>query len=101
MIEARRHFLDFGEMTRAEGIELISILQRLVPAIKDAMGAERVYSITMMEGVPHFHLWLVPRRKRGRLRGVKYLASRSAPPSRARARRAAGRIRVLVRSEGP
>ena len=31
-----------------------------------------------MERAPHFHLWLVPKKNEGELRGVDYLAQR--PP---------------------
>jgi protocatechuate 3,4-dioxygenase beta subunit len=31
-----------------------------------------------MERAPHFHLWLVPKKGQGQLRGVAYLAQR--PP---------------------
>ena len=34
VVEARRHLLDFGEMTPSESAELGSILHRLVPAIR-------------------------------------------------------------------
>ena len=42
IVEARRHLLDFAEMTPAESAELGSILNRIVPAIKAATGVERV-----------------------------------------------------------
>jgi len=38
ILEARRHLLDFGEMTPAELADVGSILNRLVPAIKAATG---------------------------------------------------------------
>jgi diadenosine tetraphosphate (Ap4A) HIT family hydrolase len=78
IVEARRHLLDFGEMTPAESAELGSILHRLVPAIKTATGVPRVYFLALMERAPHFHLWLVPKKKEGELRGVDYLAQQ--PP---------------------
>jgi diadenosine tetraphosphate (Ap4A) HIT family hydrolase len=68
------HLLDFGEMTPAESTELGSILKRLVPAIKDVTGAHRVYYLALMERAAHFHLWLVPKKKGGKLRGVLYMA---------------------------
>src|ERR1700683_3608059 len=43
IVEARRHLLDFGEMTPAESAQLGSILHRLVPAIKAATDVQRVY----------------------------------------------------------
>jgi hypothetical protein len=47
-----------------------------------------------MERAPHFHLWLVPKRDEGELRGVDYLAQR--PPlttSYSAAEAMSGRIR--------
>jgi diadenosine tetraphosphate (Ap4A) HIT family hydrolase len=43
IVVARRHLLDFGEMTPTESAELGSVLHRLVPAVKAATGVERVY----------------------------------------------------------
>jgi diadenosine tetraphosphate (Ap4A) HIT family hydrolase len=78
IVEARRHVLDFGEMTPAESAELGSVLHRLVPAVKAATGVERVYYLALMEKVAHFHLWLVPKKNEDPLRGVLYLAQQ--PP---------------------
>jgi diadenosine tetraphosphate (Ap4A) HIT family hydrolase len=78
IVEARRHLLDFGEMTPTESAELGSTLHRLVPAIKAATGVQRVYFLAVMEHSPHFHLWLVPKKDEGELRGVEYLAQQ--PP---------------------
>jgi diadenosine tetraphosphate (Ap4A) HIT family hydrolase len=78
IVEARRHLLDFGEMTPTELAELGSVLNRLVPAIKAATGVQRVYFLAVMERAPHFHLWLVPKKNKGELRGVAYLAQQ--PP---------------------
>jgi diadenosine tetraphosphate (Ap4A) HIT family hydrolase len=78
IVEARRHLLDFGDMEPAESAELGSILHRLIPAIKAATAVERVYYLAVMEHSPHFHLWLVPRKGDGDLRGLAYLAQQ--PP---------------------
>ena len=78
ILESRRHLLDFGEMTPAELAEFGSVAHRLVPAIKAATGVQRVYLLAVMERAPHFHLWLVPRKDEGQLRGVAYLAQQ--PP---------------------
>jgi diadenosine tetraphosphate (Ap4A) HIT family hydrolase len=78
IVEARRHLLDFGEMTPAESAELGSVLHRLVPAIKAATGVQRVYFLALMERSSHFHLWLVPKKDEGQLLGVAYLAQQ--PP---------------------
>jgi diadenosine tetraphosphate (Ap4A) HIT family hydrolase len=74
IILSRRHLLDFSEMTSAESEEFFLIVKRLVPAIKDVAEAPRVYFLAFMEHAPHFHLWLVPRKKGGRIRGLPYLA---------------------------
>jgi diadenosine tetraphosphate (Ap4A) HIT family hydrolase len=78
IVEARRHVLDWGEMTPAELAEFGSIANRLVPAIKAATGVERVYLLAVMERAPHFHMWFVPKKDEGELRGVAYLAQQ--PP---------------------
>src|SRR3984957_8959831 len=78
IVEARRHLLDFGEMTPTESAELGSILHRLVPAVKAATGVQRVYFLAVMERAPHFHLWLVPKENEAELRGVAYMAQQ--PP---------------------
>jgi diadenosine tetraphosphate (Ap4A) HIT family hydrolase len=78
IVQARRHLLDFGEMTPAETADFGSLLHRLVPAVKAATGVERVYYLALMERVAHFHLWLVPKKDDGDLRGVAYMAQQ--PP---------------------
>jgi diadenosine tetraphosphate (Ap4A) HIT family hydrolase len=93
IVESRRHFLDFGEMTPPESAELGSILKRLVPALKAATGAHRVYFLALMEHSPHFHLWLVPKKKGAGLKGVAYLARRAAPAPRSTVAAISRRIR--------
>jgi diadenosine tetraphosphate (Ap4A) HIT family hydrolase len=78
IVEARRHLLDFGDMTPTERAELGSLLHRLIPAVKAATGVERVYYLAVMERAPHFHLWLVPKKHEGNLFGAAYLAQQ--PP---------------------
>ena len=74
IFEARRHLLDFGDMTPAELAEFGSVIHRLIPAIKAATVVQRVYYLAVMERAPHFHLWLVPKKNEGDLLGVAYLA---------------------------
>jgi diadenosine tetraphosphate (Ap4A) HIT family hydrolase len=78
IVQARRHLLDFGDMTPEEVAGFGPLLNRLVPAVKDATGVERVYYLALMERAAHFHLWLVPKKDVGDLRGVAYLAQQ--PP---------------------
>jgi len=96
IVEARRHLLDFGEMTPTESAGLGFLLHRLVPAVKAATGVERVYFLALMEHSPHFHLWLVPKKKEGELRGVEYLAQQ--PPLTA-SRGAAAAMSRKIRAE--
>jgi diadenosine tetraphosphate (Ap4A) HIT family hydrolase len=93
LIESKRHFLDYGDMSPGEGRELNSLLRLLLPAVKEATGAERVYCFCTMAGAPHFHYWLVPWRKGERLKGVGYLASRMKSPSKAEAENTVKKIR--------
>jgi diadenosine tetraphosphate (Ap4A) HIT family hydrolase len=74
IVESKRHFLDFSEMTSKEGAELNAILRSLFPLMKRFANAERIYSLAMMDGAPHFHLWLVPRVQGSRIKGTRYLA---------------------------
>jgi diadenosine tetraphosphate (Ap4A) HIT family hydrolase len=78
IVETRRHLLDFGEMTPTQSAEIGPLLHRLVPAVRAATGVERVYYLALMERAAHFHLWLVPKKNEGELRGVQYLAQQ--PP---------------------
>jgi diadenosine tetraphosphate (Ap4A) HIT family hydrolase len=78
IVEARRHLLDFGDMTPTESAALGPLLHRLVPAVKAATGVERVYYLALMERAAHFHLWLVPKKSEGELRGLAYMAQQ--PP---------------------
>jgi diadenosine tetraphosphate (Ap4A) HIT family hydrolase len=98
IVEAKRHLLDFGEMTSNESAELGPILHRLVPAVKSSTGAHRVYFLALMERAPHFHLWLVPKMEGGRLRGAAYLARRPVPMSNPAAAAISKKIRRRFQS---
>jgi diadenosine tetraphosphate (Ap4A) HIT family hydrolase len=52
-------------MTPDESAELGAMPRRLVPAVKAATGAHRVYFLALMERVAHFHMWLAPKEKGG------------------------------------
>ena len=96
IVEARRHLLDFGEMNPAEIAEFGSVVHRLVPAVKVATGVERVYLLALMERAPHFHLWFVPKKNEGELRGLAYMAQQ--PPLTA-SLSAAGAMSQKIRAE--
>lgn len=72
-IESKRHFLDYAEMTDEESASLGNVMRKVYDALKLHIEAERVYQVTLMEGVPHFHSWLVPHRKEDPEKGMKFL----------------------------
>lgn len=74
LVESRRHYLDFAEMTPEEAASYGPLLVRLYSAIKRAVGAERVYTLVTLEGAEHFHTWLVPRAPDAVSRGAHLLA---------------------------
>jgi diadenosine tetraphosphate (Ap4A) HIT family hydrolase len=73
LIESRRHFLDFSEASPDEAASYGPLLKKLYTELKSITGAERIYQVIMLEGVPHFHAWLVPRAKEIPERGIKFL----------------------------
>lgn len=73
-IEAKRHFLDYAEMTNEEAASLGHVLRKIYIALRTHTDAERIYQVTLLEGIPHFHTWLVPRRKDDTEKGMKFLA---------------------------
>ena len=73
-IESKRHFLDYSEMTTEETASLGDVMKKIYSALRLHTNAERIYQVTLMEGVPHFHSWLVPHRKEDEERGLKFLA---------------------------
>lgn len=75
IVESRRHFLDFAEMTPEEAACYGPLLARLYAAIRSAIGAERIYALVTLEGAVHFHTWLVPRLPDEQPRGVRLLAA--------------------------
>ena len=72
-IESQRHFLDFSEMNDEELHNYGSICNILYNALKKATLAERIYSIIFLEGIPHFHVWLIPRRA-GEEKGIALIS---------------------------
>lgn len=73
-IESRRHFLDYADMTDEETASLGNLMRKVYHALRLHTEAERIYQVTLLEGIPHFHAWLVPRRKEDTEKGMKFLA---------------------------
>ena len=61
VIESKRHFLDYEAMTPDEAAAYGALLPRLYVVLKPLTGAERIYHLVLLEGLSHFHAWLVPR----------------------------------------
>jgi diadenosine tetraphosphate (Ap4A) HIT family hydrolase len=61
ILESKRHFLDYSEMNQKERGSFGGMLKIIYVALKQLIPAERIYTIAMMEGAAHFHVWLVPR----------------------------------------
>ncbi|MGD8402999.1 MAG: HIT family protein [Anaerolineales bacterium] len=72
-IESRRHFLDFSEADEDELTAYGPLLKKVYAAIRSLTGAERVYQVVFLEGIPHFHAWLIPRRE-GEEKGMAFLS---------------------------
>jgi diadenosine tetraphosphate (Ap4A) HIT family hydrolase len=72
-VESQRHFLDFAEASPDETASYGPLLKKLYTELKSITGAERIYQVIMLEGVSHFHSWLVPRGKEIPERGIKFL----------------------------
>jgi len=73
-IESRRHFLDYADANNEELAEYGPLLKKIYAALKSLAGAERIYQIVFLEGIDHFHAWLVPRREEDEERGVLFIA---------------------------
>lgn len=73
VVESARHFLDFAEMTPDESLSFGVLMTKLYTCLKAETEAELVYTVLYMEGIPHFHAWLVPRYKNGTVRGLALL----------------------------
>lgn len=95
-IESKRHFLDFAEMTDKESVSLGNVMRKIYHALKLQTGAERVYQVTLLDGVPHFHSWLVPHRKDDPDRGMKFL-TRDDSCSQEEATKLANKLRETMK----
>lgn len=73
-IESRRHILDFSEFSDEEAHTFGPLARRVYAALRSLLGASRLYQVSLMEGVPHFHAWIVPRGPGVIERGVEFLA---------------------------
>lgn len=71
LIEAKRHFLDYADMTDEESGSYGRILRKVYEAVHNHVDAERIYHVVTLEGEPHLHAWFLPRGKDVPERGLK------------------------------
>ncbi len=95
IVESRRHLLDFADLTAAEAASLGPLLSRLYTALRRQLPVERIYSLLLLEGSPHFHLWLVPRLAGESTRGLDLLAATASCDGREAATLAASLAQAL------
>ncbi len=62
VIEPRRHFLDMSEATVGEAQSYGQILSCSMKAIRDVVDCQRIYTFSLGESCPHYHLHLIPRK---------------------------------------
>ncbi|HEY9870931.1 MAG TPA: HIT family protein [Candidatus Obscuribacterales bacterium] len=61
VLASRRHFLDLSESTDEEAESYGKILSTAIKAVRQVVPCERVYTFTLGELVPHFHVHIIPR----------------------------------------
>ena len=71
LVEAKRHYLDYADMTDKEAKSYGEILRKVYRAAHKYVDAERIYHVVTLEGGPHLHAWFLPRGKDVPERGLK------------------------------
>lgn len=61
ILETKRHVAGLGHLSPVEAKSLGAAMNVVSAALMRTLGAEHVYSFVQGDGVPHFHLHLVPR----------------------------------------
>lgn len=73
VMESKRHFLDFSDMSDEEARSYGYIVKKLYTILKQVTGAERVYSLVTIEGTPHFHVHFIPRMSQSLTKGLTFI----------------------------
>ncbi len=72
------HREDISELSEDEAGRVFAVCVRVVKAIKRSLGAEKVYLVTMCDGVlNHLHLQLLPRYAGERIGSTRFVAPRA------------------------
>ena len=61
ILESRRHFLDLSEASDSECLSYGFILKKVMDAVRRTTDCTRVYTFSLAEMVPHYHLHVIPR----------------------------------------
>lgn len=78
IIVVKPHRDDFTQLAPDETSALFGLATRVANAIKKAVGAEKIYLVTMCDGSPnHLHLQLLPRLPGEPIGSRRFVASRS------------------------
>lgn len=62
LIQPRRHFLDLSFATAAEAASYGEVLAATTSVVREVVQPERVYTFSLGESCPHYHLHVIPRR---------------------------------------
>ncbi|MBX9720301.1 MAG: HIT domain-containing protein [Candidatus Obscuribacterales bacterium] len=63
ILEPQRHFLDLSEASAAELMQYGPLLAEIMKAQREILKCQRVYTFSLAEAVPHFHVHVIPRAK--------------------------------------
>lgn len=63
ILEPKRHILDLSEANDRELVQYGKLLSILMKAQRELLACQRVYTFSLAEAVPHFHLHVIPRDK--------------------------------------
>lgn len=61
IIEPKRHFLDLSEATAEESATYGKVLASVMKGIRAIVDCQRIYTFSLAEAVPHFHVHVIPR----------------------------------------
>ena len=60
-VEPKRHVPEMADLSEREAARVGVVASLASRALRESEGAERVYMFVLGHGVPHLHIWLVPR----------------------------------------
>jgi len=61
MVETKRHAPGLAELTDVESQAVGLLVARISRALRDSEKAEHIYAFVIGDGVPHFHMHVIPR----------------------------------------